>query len=419
MNDLIRPGTKNLIRDINNSRVLQIIQARAPVSRAEIAKITQLPPATVTSIVGDFIRAGLVRETDLVRESPDGMSALGRPPIMLTLNEQAGFAAGVKLRPDGMTVTITDLAGTSIYHVDRPLSGRGPQQALSQVASEVRAALAQAQIESTRVLGLGIGMPGLIDHVRGVCRYSSLLGWTDIDVKGVVEEMVFLPVYVDNDVNMLTEAEIAYGVGREVSEFLTVTIGRGVGLGIVIRGEVYRGAFGGAAEFGHTKIDSDLRCECGSIGCLEAVVSEEGIRTQVATAQGLPALTIEDVIALASQGDGAVRAVFERAGRVLGHSIGNLVNLFNPQLVVVTGEGTRAGSLLLHPMREAIRDAAFSLLGDDTKIVVQGWGDEAWARGAASIVVHEMLKPPIYESGASGPLTHLLDRRTRSGATVK
>lgn len=416
MNGSVRRGTKNLLRDINNSRVLQIIQARGPISRAEIAKTATLPPPTVTAIVNEFLRADLVRETDLVRDLESGAPALGRRPILLTLNEQAGYAVGVKLRQDGLTVAVADLGGSLVYHEDQPLHGGGPDEVLEQLAGEVRHALRQAEVDGSRVLGLGVGMPGLIDHTAGVCRYSSLLGWRGVDVKGRLEELLGMAAYVDNDVNMLTAAEIAYGAGREVGDFLTVTIGRGVGLGIVMRGEIYRGAFGGAGEFGHTKVGAELRCECGTIGCLEAVASEAGICTEVARIRGEPAIDTESALILASQ-DAEVREVFARAGRTLGRSIGNLLNLFNPEVVIVTGEGTRAGALILDPMREAVRAASFDLLESDTRVLVQKWGDEAWARGAASIVVHEMLRPPIYESETPRPLVQLLSRDTTARAS--
>jgi predicted NBD/HSP70 family sugar kinase len=355
-----------------------------------------------------------VRETDLVKENTTTELVLGRPPILLTLNEQAGFAAGVKLRSDGMTIAITDLGGTSVHHVDHPLQERAPEGVLRRVASEVHAALEQAHLDSTHVLGLGIGMPGLIDHINGVCRYSSRLGWREVDVRHELARHLDMPVYVDNDVNMLTAAEIAHGAGREVKDFLTISIGAGIGLGIVSRGEIYRGAFGGAGEFGHTKTEFQLRCECGAVGCLEAVASEPGIQEQVRRRKPRSVTSIQDVIDLALHGDAEVQAILANAGRVLGRSIGNLLNLFNPELVIVTGEGVRMGAFLLDPMRQAVRTAAFDLLGQDTRLEVQQWGDESWAEGAAGIVVHEMLRPPIYETAGAGPLIRLLGR-VRSG----
>lgn len=409
MTDLVRRGSKGLLRDINNSRVLHVIQSRSPISRAEIAKIAELPPPTVTSIISDFLRADLVRETDLVRSAGDGPTTIGRRPILLTFNEDAAFVAGVKLRQGGLTFTLVNLGGAAVYHVDHSLASNTPDTVFSLIREEMHMAIHRAGVDASELIGLGIGLPGLIDHLHGVCRYSTLLDWADVHVKETLESLLQIPVYVDNDVNMVTAAEIAYGAGREVSDFLTVTIGQGIGLGIVLRGEIFRGSFGGAGEFGHTKTGSALRCECGAVGCLEAVASDVGIAAQVSSILGRD-IAIEEALHLARSRHAEVIDVFEQAGQLLGRSIGNLLNLFNPQLVIVTGEGTKAGPILLDPMRRAVSTSAFGALATDTRLVVQEWGDEAWARGAASIVVHEMIKPPIYESGSSGPLITFLDR---------
>lgn len=329
---------------------------------------------------------------------------------MLRLNERAAFAVGVKLRKEGMTIAVTGLGGQLVSHVSHPLQSMDPDSVLDQVAGRVVEAIQQAQVMPSTVLGLGIGMPGVIDYVQGRCRFSPLLGWRDVAVRAGLESRLDLSVYVDNDVNMLTAAEAAFGHGREVSDFLTVTIGSGIGLGIVIRGEIYRGTFGGAGELGHTKVESTLMCECGAMGCLEAVASDTGIQTQVATIVRRSTVTLQECVALAEQGDQRVQEVFQRSGTLLGRSIGNLLNLINPELVVISGEGLSAGPVRVNPLLKAIRSAAFSLLGTDTRVVVQQWGDEAWARGAASIVVHEMIKAPIYESATSRPLMRLLGR---------
>jgi N-acetylglucosamine repressor len=407
MPDVVQRGSKGLIRDINNSRVLTLIQAHGPISRTNIAKAAELPPPTVTQIVNEFIAAGLVREDRV------GPSVLGRPPILLALNERAAFAVGVKLTSAGLTVAVTDLAGNIVQLTEGTLPLHGVEEVLDQVASEVRFALGEGGIDSGVVLGLGIGMPGLIDYTQGICLYAQTLGWSDVDVKSGLERRLDLPVYVDNDVNMLTAAEIAFGAGQEISEFLTVTTGRGIGLGIVLRNEIYRGAYGGSGELGHIKIDSQLACECGSMGCLETVASEVGICKQAASILQSPFIRIEEVVARANSGDVRLQEIFAHGGRELGRGIGNLINIFNPQRVFVTGEGTRMGDLLLKPMREAAMSATFSRLGDEVRLEIQEWGDEAWAQGAASIVMHEMLKPPIYESEAIRPLNRILDRGSR------
>lgn len=410
MPDVVQRGSKGLIRDINNSRVLTLIQAHGPISRSDIAKAADLPPPTVTQIVSEFIAAGLVREDRV------GESVLGRPPILLALNEKAAFAVGVKLTAADLTVAITDLAGNIVQLSEGTLPLLGVDEVLDQMATEVRYALSEAHVSDSIVLGVGIGMPGLIDYTSGVCREAATLGWAEVDVKGALEKRLHFPVYVDNDVNMLTAAEIAFGAGQEISEFLTVTTGRGIGLGIVLRNEIYRGTHGWSGEFGHTKIASDLRCACGAIGCLETVASEVGICNQAASILQTPVIGIDEVVARAKEGDARLQEVLVHGGRELGRSIGNLINIFNPQRVFVTGEGTRMGEMLLAPMKEAAREATFSRLGDDVRLEIQEWGDEAWAQGAASIVMHEMLKPPIYESEAVRPLNRILDRGPRQTA---
>lgn len=416
MTEVVRRGSKSLVRDINNSRVLHAIQVRSPISRAEIAKLAELPPPTVTSIINEFLRAGLVRETDIVRPVSDGLASLGRRPILLTLNHDAAFTVGIKLRQGSFTLTVANLGGESIQHVHEFLDDNSPQATMLRITDTVNDAVAGAKLDPAQVLGLAIGVPGVIDHVSGVCRYSPLLRWTDVNVKSELERRLDLPVYVDNDVNMVTAAEIAYGAGRAANDFLTVTVGQGIGLGIVIRGEIYRGACGGAGELGHTKVGHSLICPCGERGCLEAIASEPAICAQVVAALNLTSVSIEDVMAQALNAEPVVLSVLHEAGTALGTSLGNLINLFNPERVIVTGEGTRLGPSYFRPMHDAARDVAFNRLRDDTQIVVQEWGDEAWAQGAASMVVHELLKPPIYESALGGSLNRLLRRRRQAVA---
>jgi len=410
----IRRGTKALLRDINNSRVFQIIQSTGPLSRADIARVAELPPPTVTRIVNDFLRADLIREVAEERENIPGLSGVGRPPILLSLNDRVALTAGVKLRRNALTVAVMDLAGNVLYHVEHQSTCTTPEDTLGVVAGKVAQAFEDSGQNRDRLLGIGIGMPGLIDHSKGVCRFSPFLGWERVEVRRMLEERCGVPVYLDNDVNLLTAAQIAFGAGRGVANFLVVTLGEGIGLGIVIGGEIYRGAFGGAGEFGHMKLGGRLRCECGAVGCLEATASEDGTCEQVAAIRGVPSISMDEAIELCADGDPAVGEVFARAGTMLGQGVGNVLNLFNPELVIVTGEGVRIGSVLLEPMKKAIGEASFAMLGRDPRFVFETLGDEAWAQGAASIVVQEMLRPPIYESGAPEPLAYLLDRSSET-----
>jgi len=202
-------------------------------------------------------------------------------------------------------------------------------------------------------------------------------------------------------VNTLTLAEMWFGGGQGIDFFLIVTVGRGVGLGIVVNGQFYRGARGGAGEFGHTVIDPEgPTCECGKRGCLESYVGDPGLvrmATEAANRGEIPGpiTSMSDLLAKAQADEVGARAVFARAGDILGQGIANLLNIFNPQKIIISGEGTRAGDLLFGPMRESIARNVMPGLAKDTSIQIDAWGDDAWARGAASLVLHELFESPL------------------------
>ncbi len=309
-----RVGSKRLLRDLNRSIVLNLIAAHAPISRTDVAREGHLPAATVTHIVGDFVRAGLLTETQ--SEESSG----GRRPVHLAINPSAGHVVGVKLREDGMTVAVCDLACNVVHHMEAPLAGQlAPFQVVEGIASAVAACISQAGIAQTSVLRVGVGLSGLIDSARGICRYSAILGWTDFELGPALEYKLRLPVRIDNDVNTLAVAERHFGAGRDAEDFLLVTLGRGIGLGIVVGGEIYRGAHGGAGEFGHMTVDTPASappCNCGKRGCLEAVASDYGIlRAATGVEPGHRVSEAVDALTLrARDGDERLRAIFARAG---------------------------------------------------------------------------------------------------------
>ena len=270
-----RTGSKRLIRDLNLSIVFNLIVEHGSISRTELAKRSGLPAATITRIVGDFIAAGLVHEVS--SEESSG----GRRPVLLSINPYAGYVVGVKLRENSMTVTVCDLGCTILHSCEGYFTeGAPPHQVVEAIAEAVKRCTSEAGITFQRVLGVGIGLAGFIDSSRGLCRYSSILNWKDVELGPALEFKLRKRVRIDNDVNTLAVAERYFGEGRDAANFLLVTIGRGIGLGIVIRGEIYSGTHGGAGEFGHmtmaTGEDAPL-CHCGKYGCLEAIASDYGI----------------------------------------------------------------------------------------------------------------------------------------------
>ena len=398
-----RTGNKRLLRDLNQSIVFNLIVERGSISRTELAKQSGLPAATITRIVGDFLSAGLVSEVS--SEESSG----GRRPVLLSINPSAGYVAGVKLREDGITVAICDLNCTIMHTCEETIvNDTAPHRVVEVIANAVKRCLSEEGIAVRKVLGVGVGLSGLIDSSRGICRYSAILNWRDVELGPALEFKLRLPVRMDNDVNTLAVAERYFGAGRDAANFLLVTVGRGVGLGIVVGGEIYRGSRGGAGEFGHITVDTSVDaplCNCGKRGCLEAIASDYGI---LRAATGIdPGHHVEDTIGAlidrARMGDANMQAIFTRAGNALGVAVANLVNIFDPARVLLGGEGMRAGELILGPLRNTIPQHVFGRSNADIALDTLQTNEVNWARGAASLVLHEVFRPPIYQSD-KGPL---------------
>jgi len=385
----MQKANRDLMRDLNTSLVVNLVKTGGPISRAELARQSKLSPATISAIVARLMRTGIVTEVAV------GPSKLGRPPVLLRLNERAGYVVGIKLKEHGLTTVVTNLGAEVIYSAESSAALIGdPKGALAEVEAAVREALAKSGIKRKRVLGIGLGLAGIIDASEGVCRFSHILHWRDVALSEPLRRRLHIPVWVDNDVNTLAVAEKWFGAGVGLRHFLTVTVGRGIGLGIVLNGEIYRGAVGGAGEFGHTIVAADgPPCQCGRSGCLEALVGEPALRNRIAGALGRP-VSSEELTVLAAQDDRAVREVLAEAGRQLGAALANLVTLLNPERLIVSGEGTRLGPAFIEPMRAAIREMAFAGLGANLDVVVQRWGDDAWAIGAATLVLRELFSLP-------------------------
>lgn len=391
----VRTGSKHLIREINQAIVLNAIRTHGALSRTEIAQMSNLGLPTVSAITAELI------DTGLIYQRATGASTGGRPRALLALNAQAGYVVGAKLTEDSAILVLTDLEATIVARSETPIAGRTPAQIAGTLASAV-ATLRPAAADNP-ILGIGVGMAGVVDRRRGLVRHATYFGWRDLAFGDLLESRLGLPVVVDNDVNALAAAEQWFGAGRNVANFLVISLGRGIGMGMVLDGRLYRGADGGAGEFGHMTVAPDgPQCACGKRGCLEALVSDPAIARQASALLHRP-LTIEAVIAGAQAGDALLRSLFVAAGQTLGMAAANVVNVLNPGLIIVGGEGTRAGALLLEPFADALRTHCFDGLLENVEIVTDPWGDEAWARGAASLLLGELFEPALHSSQIERP----------------
>ncbi|MFC0622551.1 ROK family protein [Kribbella deserti] len=390
----VRTGSKELIREINAALVLHELRAESLLSRTELAKRTGLSLPTVSEITAELI------ETGVIEERATGLSGGGRRPILLALRPDAGAVVGIKLTETQVIAVLTDLNARILGRITLPLPRTSVPRVIQTVAKAVRALAADSP---SRLYGVGVGLAGVIDRAAGVVRHGTYSDWHDVDLAGLLQRELGQPVVVDNDVNTLVASEQWFGAGRGVSDVAVVSIGRGIGLGMVLDGRLYRGAGGGAGEFGHTKVVANgPLCPCGGRGCLETLIGEPALTARAATILGREA-DLDEVAALARQGDRRLATIFSDLGGTLGVAVGNLINLLNPKLIVLAGEGTRVGDLFKTEFDSSLRATVFDGLQRDLEIVIGAWDDEAWAQGAAGLFLGELFEPNLRPDEAGRP----------------
>lgn len=415
----MRQGTKRLMRDLNVSTIVNLIRHHEPISRAELAERARLGKSTVTGIVNGLIRDGFLVEVG------NAEAGVGRPPVLLKLNSQARYTVGVKLAPAAILTALTDLHAQVVQRVEQEIHPEAGSAAIIEaLVGGIHEVLRRQRVKQAAVIGIGVVLPGLVDPRTGVSLSSYFLNWRDIPLRAVTEKELGLPVFVDNDANAFALAEHWYGAGQGSVNMLGVTVGIGIGSGIIIGGQPYRGGSKGAGELGHVTIDPNgPRCACGNRGCVEAFAADAAMvrmaRDAVREFPGsvlpgmaggdLDGLDRQTVVAAARQGDRAARWALAEAGRDLGIGLANAVNLLNPDRIVIGGEGVlEAGDLLLDPIRQGLRERAFSVLADDIRVVPATLGADAWLMGAATVVLEEVFKPPLYAAEEDEPKVNLV-----------
>lgn len=372
----------NTIRDINRQIVLNYVREREPISRAEIARETQLQRSTVSVIVEALKREGLVEEVG------EGESTGGRRPTLLRLRSKEALAIGVAITPTRTTVATSDLAGRVIAQQEF-LTQIDPDQTLNQVIEQVRTFIA----DNRGIEAVGVSLPGLVDPGTGTAIYIPYFKWRDVPVAEIISSAVGLPVIIDNDANAVALAELWFG-RPEVSDardFILVLVAEGVGTGIIFDGQVYRGQRGAAGEFGHMVIGTHapVACSCGNRDCWEAFSSERAALARYATfskgATATPA-NFKQLVDRALEGESYAKQALVETALCLGVGISNLVVGFSPEAVVVGGEIARAWDLVEGALKETIEHSVRRGL-PSARILPSTLGEKPMLRGAISLVL--------------------------------
>ncbi|MGQ4426620.1 ROK family protein, partial [Streptomyces violaceoruber] len=338
------------------SQIFTTVLSHGPLTRGEVARRAGLSPAAVTKAVRPLIEAGYLME-DTAEEA---RSALGRPANLVRVDGGRALFIGLKVTGDEIIAVLTDLCCRIRVARRRRLTGRDPRHVLAAAGEMVEELQGEAEGLGVPVLGLGIAVSGDVDRSEGTVRYSPFLEWHGLPLAELAAATCGLPVTIDNDVRALTVAEQWFGDGVGLADFALVTVGAGIGCGLVVHGRVVSGAHGVAGEIGHVSVDRDgPLCHCGNRGCLEAVAADPAIVARVRAVTGIAVADTTEAVELARAGHEGAHAVYAEAGEALGRGIATVVNLLGPQRVIISGEGLAAYDLFAEQVREAFTTAAF------------------------------------------------------------
>ncbi|MBA4494202.1 ROK family transcriptional regulator [Paenactinomyces guangxiensis] len=391
------------MKSLNKSTILNMVRLHGPISRAEIAKMTKLTPPTVTNIVAELLESQLIVESDL------GVSTGGRKPIMLRINSSRFYVVGVYARAKKINAAIANLDGKIIHQ----LGSKVPpfptmEEFLQTLKSLVGDCLKLAEADNQPVLGIGVGMHGLVDPQKGESVYAPHLKLRQIPIKEFLEQEFKISVEVENDVRAIALGESWFGQGRNLSNFICVNVGTGVGAGIMIDHQLYHGTSYSAGEIGHTTIDANgPLCSCGNIGCLEAFASGSGLvlRARQAIHSGkettlsemvhgdLEQLTGEIIYQAARKGDPLAIELLKETGRYLGIGLANLINTLNPSRIILHGGVSRAGSFITEPLKEVVNARSLEVPARQVSIVSSNLGKQATVIGAFTLVLKKLFTP--------------------------
>ena len=394
-------ANRELTKAINRFNILNTIRNAGLISRVEIAALTGQSRAAVTNIT-----ARLLKEKIIVEKETKTSSSRGRRRVLLALNPTAAYVVGVKLSAFQVSFAVTNMQADVLSSLIMPVRiGKKSVEFVADLIEEgIRHCVSEARLNMRKISGIGIGIPGLVDSEKEITLWSPLYKRGNRTMRELIQDRFNIKTHIENDANTVTLAQQWFGEGRGVANFLVVTVEHGVGMGIVVNGQLYRGVKGIGAEFGHLVIiPGGAPCRCRKRGCIEAYVADYSVLGAAIDAckagrwqcKNISSLTIEEVTVIAKQGEPALRKIFKRGGEILGLGISGLVQIFNPEKIIIAGEGVRAGALLFEPMQKMIKAHTTPEMYETLQIVIQKWQDTDWARGAASLVLQELYKSPL------------------------
>jgi len=398
-------GDQEKVRKVNRSLVLNTLRLHAPASRAEVANITGLTRGTVSNIVNVLIEDGLVHEDKLQD------SKIGRPSVALGLSPEGGAVVGVEIGVDFISVLLTNFVAKPLWEVR---SQTNPSQSqtdiINQAEKYIDQALSIAKEQGLRPLGIGVGVPGLVNILQGNLIVAPNLHWRNVPLRLIWNQRFHLPIYIDNEANLSALGEYYFGIARNVDNFIYLTSDIGLGGGIMIDGRLFRGGHGYGGEIGHMQRNPQGElCGCGRRGCWETQVGPRAVLSRVkkefethhdqslldACSGNLENLTFDIVVKFALSGDLICLQAIEEVAVNLGVGIADLVNIFNPDLIVIGGAFIQGKEILHSIIEKTIFTNALQPDLENLRIVFSERNTEACVFGAVAVVLDDILREMV------------------------
>lgn len=395
---MYKTGDKQLIKNINKTSILRVIQTEENVSRADIARKLKLTSATVCSNVSELIEKKIVKEVGV------GESKTGRKPMYLAINGEGACSIGVYIYKDGVQAAVVNLLGTVIAQKDLPLiCGKiNLEQAVIECINSVI-----RHVKDRQVIGIGIGMHGIIDTDRNISVFAPAMNLRNYDLKSYIEKQYHLPVFIENDANAMAIGESWYGRAKDIDNYVFIDVGRGIGAGIVINGNIFHGISSAAGEIGHIKVmDNGIQCVCGKYGCLDTVATEYSLIREIKKRLELGKnsvltrylqgnfenLTMEEIYDAAKVRDQLVIEALKNIGEYIGIAASYIVNILNPEMVLLGGDMVRLGEFILPTMDKTIQNLSLKESYDNTKVELSRIKRNAGVIGAASLSLQNTIR---------------------------
>ena len=390
-----RPTTRDL-RRMNRQTILQKLYFTGPITRLELSQSCGLSPATITNVMSELLLERVVIESG-VEESQGG-----RPRTILSINSDYGFFIGIDLGETHIQLVLLDLAFRPRDSFHQTLTAKTVEIVVEQIIAGIQILLERTAVSSEAVIGVGVGVPGVVQHSDQVMVSAAGWGWQDVPLVALLKEQLARPIYVDNGAKAMAQAEMWFGAGRGGEDLAVLLIGTGVGAGVITQGNLYRGTTNSAGEWGHTVVELNGRpCRCGSRGCLEAYIGAPHIIERLRDVSPQSHLLQEEdqVLAIpsiiqASRGHNTASAwVIDETIHYLSAGIANLVNVFNPRVIVIGGwVGLQLGTHFLPQIQRIAGRYALRQPFNDTTITLSQLGRDAIAMGAASLVLEGFFR---------------------------